>query len=75
MPSAMFDWKTLNDLGAAPIVAGLQAPAVRDVDATLITPAFAEALRARGLCPQKPMRVRWAPAPPHGDRYLFEQDP
>ena len=75
MPSAVFDWKTLNDLGAAAIVAGLQAPAVREVDATLITTAFADALRSRGIDPQKPMRVRRAPAPPHGDRYLFEQDP
>jgi len=73
MRRAEYDWKTLVELGAADIVAGLQAPTVRGVDLKLITGAFAEALAADGLDPRSPMTVRWAEPPPHRDAYVFEQ--
>lgn len=69
MRLAEYDWKTLVDLGAAPIVDGLQGPLARSVDWWLISPAFGEALRTDGLDPACPMTVRRA-APPF---YVFEQ--
>ena len=63
MRSAEYDRKTLDDLGAAPIVDGLQGPLARSVDPWLITPVFGAVLSADGLDPVRPMTVRRA-APP-----------
>ena len=73
MVSAVYDWKLLSDLGVAAIVAGLQAPGVRDVDLDKITPEFAERLAADGLGPTRAMTVLWSSPPPSQDTYVFQQ--
>jgi hypothetical protein len=74
MTRSEYDWVTLLELGVGKAVSNLVAPAVRDVSASLITPEFAERLRADGLDAGRPLRVRRS-IRPRGDVYVFEQIP
>ena len=73
MRSADYDWWTLAQLGVGNMVSNLVAPAVRNVNLTLITPQFAERLRADGLDSASRLRVRRSVRWPYEDVYTFEE--
>jgi hypothetical protein len=71
--SADYDWWTLAHLGVGKVISNMVAPAVRNVDAALITPQFAARLRADGLDAARPLRVRRSVRWPYEDVYTFEE--
>jgi len=75
MATAEYSSKGLIEFGVLAIVAGLQAPATRQVDLNLITPDFALRLQQDGLNPQGPMVVRLVELRVGHvfDAYVFEQ--
>jgi hypothetical protein len=74
VPSADYDWLTLQALGVGKVVSNLVAPAVRDVNVTLITPQFADRLRADGVDVTRRLRVRRSIRAPYNvEVYTFEE--
>ncbi len=72
MHAPRYDWLTLVQFGVDKVASNLVAPAVRDVNASLITREFADRLRADGLDAARPLRVRRTILP-RGDVFVFEQ--